>query len=255
MGCVAYTLAPYSVSLPHCLIILPIAFVPFLSISAFDQLPLFHCCFSEFLFLTIKLIHSISKTLTEIMRLPTSLYAATLALTANAVLLPPDVSAEPAISIVASKQTIKLDCERCNIAVDNGNWEKGTHGYVGPTGTNKNDLKMGIEMGFSIENKQVALNGVPFYPIKAPGIVPRLSAKQVVSDEINNRVPVYRGELPLSTNIEIQPPTEMRGNNGNLKVHRICLEVIGMADNPVYVPTVQLKVAELPSGEVVTPSF
>lgn len=189
------------------------------------------------------------------MRPSTSFYAATLALTANAFLLPPDVSGQPKTSIRGSKQTINLDCQRCNIAIGNEDWQKNAHSYIGPTGTNKDDLKMAIEMGFSIDNKQVALNGVPFYPIRAPGMMPTLSAKQIVPEKLSKRLPAYGGELPLSTNIEIQPPTEKRGNNGNLRVHRISLEVIGMADNPVYVPTVQIKVVELPNGDVGDPAI
>ena len=184
------------------------------------------------------------------MRLLNLFSSATLALTANAFLVPLEVSNKVAVedgSLVpgAQKQTINLDCPGCPIALEADNpvpqvWKLSSPDYQ-PSSK--------LVLDFVVEGGQVKLNGLPIFPPGPQGGL-GLRAKQTTSEE---SVKPYQQGVPLSTSIEIQPVEGIVAKDGVMKIHPISIEILGLSDHVVHVDTVRVLIAEGLSG-VVSPS-
>ena len=174
------------------------------------------------------------------MRLSSFLPTAALALTASAFLIPLEV-ADKAIasaatpSITTSKQTIKLDCPSCPVALENGKWRTESEGEIPDTH---------LVMDFAIQNNQLKLNGVPIFPPQNRPII----AKQELSHP-EEGIKTFPGSIPLSTSIDVQPAM-IRGRDGLMKLQVISFEVIGLMDKVVRIPTIKIRLAELSNGQV-----
>ena len=185
------------------------------------------------------------------MLLPSFLSVAALALTADAFLVPPEVSSDSiassgvldvATAFSTSKQIIELECQDCHAAV-------GKDGVVGYRVAKSNTgTKMSVEMKFAVQDGVLLLNGGPIYPPPRPGSPPVLyTAKQTVAGPSRD---FYDGLLPLSVAVEMKKTEMIEGSDGALKMHLIEVEAIGLGIFPIHVPTVHVKLAELEDGEV-----
>ena len=174
------------------------------------------------------------------MRLSTFLSTAALALTANAFLIPLEV-ADKAIadgaktSITTSKQTIKLDCPGCPIALKDGKWKP----------TKETDSEVHLVMDFAVRDNKLTLNDRPIFP---PQNARPVGAKQELtySEEIAD---AFTGFVPLSTGMDVQE-TMIRGRDGFMKIQVISYDVLGLQDQVVRVPTIKIRLAELSNGQV-----
>ena len=175
------------------------------------------------------------------MRLSTFLSTAALALTANAFLIPLEVAdkaiaSNPSVSITTAKQRTAIPCTSCPVALEDGTWK---------TEIEKGDPESRLMMDFVVEDKQLKLNGVPIFP---PQNAMPLRATQELQHNGNGIKP-FRQPILLSTSIDIQP-TMIRGKDGLMKLHVISLEVIGLQDKVVRIPSLKIRLAELPNGQV-----
>ena len=172
-----------------------------------------------------------------------------LALTANAFLIPSDLSSaswEDALGALTNRatqhQVLSLDCPSCPFA---------SVGRPGEPITWVHGIENTLKMEFAVEDKQLSLNGVPFFPPNLDLSHPIfMSTKQELKADtgIQNISPLA-GAIPLSTQIEFKGTRVINGDDGDMKVHRISLETMGISDKVVRVPTVHLTIAEV-NGKV-----
>jgi len=186
------------------------------------------------------------------MILPTFLSTCALALTANALLVPPHIEtadlaiadkefwdgAEP-IMVSDSKKVIALECKSCPAAVGNtdGHPSKWIDG-----------LKTALQIEFAVDGKQLMLNGLPIYPSTMQTIAQPLEVDQIyASDEDRTTEKLFDGHIPISTSIEIHQQVEMPISNAPLGVpgmRRISIEVVGLADKVIHVDTIEVRFIE-----------
>jgi len=190
------------------------------------------------------------------MILPTFLSTCALALTANALLVPPHIEtadlaiadkdfwdgAEP-VMVSASEKVIDLECKSCPVAID------GTDGY--PT-TWIDGVKTALHIEFAVDGKQLMLNGLPIYPSTRQTIAQPLAVNQIyASDEDRTAEKLFDGVLPISTSIEIHQPVEVpvfKSASHDIKdMRRISIEVIGLADQVIHVDTIEVRLLETES--------
>ena len=186
------------------------------------------------------------------MHLTSLLPSAALELNSNAFLVPPGVSDaslkigdhNTASALSVSKQSLKLDCEDCQAAV-------GKDGIAGFKRVKEEaGLKMGLELNFAVrDGHELTLNGARVYPPNGPRSPPVLyTAKQVV--EGGNQDEFYSRPMPLSLSIEMKPTRKVLASDGALVIHPLSIEPIGLGPHPVHVSTANVRLAELPNGQV-----
>lgn len=188
------------------------------------------------------------------MLLPTLLSAGALALTANALLVPlevterghhleflgGDVSDEAAQSYNGFQathpelQTVRLDCSTCPFALESdreGRHEWATH------------VSNELELKFSSENGRVSLNGKPFYPL-SDLLPPVLSAKQTQKegDDSAKKWEGYHGDLKLSYSLEIENKKHSTTDKANLL--SIVFTIMGLDGEMVNVDDIEILVIE-----------
>ena len=182
------------------------------------------------------------------MRFSTLFPSAALALTANAFLVPLEVSKhveinEDSLLPGAHEQTVKLDCPACPIALESDGpvpqeWKTAAVGQSQPSSK--------LELTFAAGHDGVTLNGVPIYPpnLRSGAIV---RAKQTTSEE---SIRPYGSGVPLSTSVEVRPVEAIVGSDGVMKVHPVSIDILGLADHVVRTDTVRVLVVEGKHGEV-----
>lgn len=192
------------------------------------------------------------------MMLPTLLSAGALALTANAFLVPLEVTEGgrhlefPGGDVldVSDKvtqsykdfqathpelQTVRLDCSTCPFALDSdreGRHEWATH------------VSNELELKFSSENGRVSLNGKPFYPLSDLQLPPILSAKQTQKegDASAKKWEGYHGDLTLSYSLEIENKKHSTTDKANLL--SIVFTIMGLDGEMVNVDDIEILVIE-----------
>lgn len=181
------------------------------------------------------------------MLLPAFLSASALALTANAFLLPLEVTTDQTspfdpTSFAQQSQTINLDCSTCPLAVG-----KDQDGTVWKQGIQNN-----LVMEFTAEDNSLKLNGVPFYPVAMPPLPPAISAKQVrkdgEEDPSTNVEPVR-----LSYSLEFEKEKATKGPQDPVLVEAL-MTVMGLEGQMVRVDNIEIKAFKSPNGEVSIPS-
>ena len=182
------------------------------------------------------------------MLLPTFLSTFALALTANAFLVPLEVADNALAGDVVTTNSLGLKyalaCESCPVALGSKNSqpESWAHG-----------IKNSLQLDFNINGKQLSLNGLPFFPLSREAMMRNvLSAKQSLNSGSNmvDGQDLFDRNLPLSTSVDIQSTEAMSSSEGNFKIHKLALEVIGIMGKVVRVPTVHVNVIELANGQV-----
>lgn len=178
---------------------------------------------------------------------PSLLFSAALALTANAFLIPLEVSDKVSTSggllPGSEKQTVNLDCRGCPIALEADSsvpqeWKIVDGPHSQPSSR--------LVLDFAVEGDHVNLNGIPIYPPN-PQAVLGLRAKQTTSDE---SVRAYEQGVPLSTSIEVRPVEAIIGNNAVMKVHPLAIDILGLSDHVVRTDTVRVMIVEGAEGNV-----
>lgn len=182
------------------------------------------------------------------MLLPTFLSASALALTANAFLLPLEVTNDQTspfdpTSFAQQSQTINLDCSTCPFALG-----KNQDGTVWKQGI-QNDLVM----EFTAEDNSLKLNGVPFYPVEMPPLPPAISAKQVRKDgEEDPSFPTNVEPVRLSYSLEFEKEKATKGPQDPVLVEAL-MTVMGLEGQMVRVDNIEIKAFKSPNGEVSIP--
>lgn len=176
------------------------------------------------------------------MILPTLLSAGTLAVAAQAFLLPLEVVETAEVSkqlspFVGQSQEIDLDCSSCPFALDSTR-----HGLHEWTNGQKSDLKLNFATG----GNKLRLNGVPFYPITFPEIPPVLTAKQVAKKDaegMSTKVwDAYRGDLKLSYSLEVNDIKHFANpDEQEADVVTIVISIMGLEDQMVQVDDIHIK--------------
>lgn len=176
------------------------------------------------------------------MILPTLLSAGTLAVAAQAFLLPLEVVETAEVSkqlapFVGQSQEIDLDCSSCPFAL-----ESSRHGLHEWTSSPKSDLKLNFATG----DGKLRLNGVPFYPINFPELPPVLSAKQVAKKDaegMSTKVPnPYHGDLTLSYSLEVNDVKHFANpDEEEADVVSVVISIMGLDDQMVQVDDIHIK--------------
>lgn len=189
------------------------------------------------------------------MLLPT--FLSTLALTANAFLLPLELAnkANPDFkglsdevadkfahaisgleSIQSKSQTVRLDCSSCPFALNSE--RHGHHEWA-------SNVDSELELKFTTDNGRLSLNGAPFYPISTPPRPQILSVKQIqkeTGDTSAKKWEGYHGDLALSYSLEIENKQAMGKEAGSLD--SIVLTILGLEEHMIKVDDIKIKVVE-----------
>ena len=176
------------------------------------------------------------------MILPTLFSAGTLAIAAQAFLLPLEVVETAEVSkqlapFVGQSQEIDLDCSSCPFAL-----ESTRHGLHEWTNSQKSDLKL----NFATAGGKLRLNGVPFYPITFPELPPVLSAKQVAKKDeegLSTKVwDAYHGDLKLSYSLEVNDIKHFaKPDEEEADVVSVVISIMGLDDKMVQVDDIHIK--------------
>ena len=193
------------------------------------------------------------------MLLPTLLPASALVLSASAFLLPLEfadkadhnpqghldgVQSLNGFNVLLPKShTLRLDCSKCPFALNSQR-----HGHHEWT----SDVESELQLTFSIEDKTLSLNGVPFYPVANPPLPPSLVAKQIAKESHGSaqKWDRYHGDLTLSYSLEIENE-KFPGENAD--VVSIVLTILGLDGQMVNVDNLVIKLIES-KDQVIPPS-
>ena len=177
------------------------------------------------------------------MHITNFLSTATLALTANAFLIPleivDDLEATKAANIVPSivdhnTQTLSLDCSTCPFALASER-----HGAREWT----NDVKSDLEMEFAADNKHLTMNGKTLYPVTINDLPGELSALQVEKgagaskDNLN---------LKLSYTLEIPQPQKVE----DAELVTVIMNILALDGQMVKVDNVEVQALKEADGSV-----
>lgn len=181
------------------------------------------------------------------MHLTTVLSTATLALTANAFLIPleiaDDVEATKAANLIPSivdhnTQTLNLDCSTCPFAL--ATERHGVHEWT-------NDVKSDLEMKFAADNKHLTLNGKTLYPVTINHLPGELFATQVEKEsDTSKEFKGYNGDLKLSYTLEIPQPQKMDG----VEMVSIVMSILALDGQMVKVDNVEIRALKEADGSV-----
>jgi len=186
------------------------------------------------------------------MHLPTFLTTSALALTVSAFLVPLEV-ADAAIApklnddfnaatIQPSSESIEveLDCSTCPFALSST--RHGQHEWVA-------GVKSNLLLNFTVENKRLSLNGVPFHPL-APGELPQpMFAQQVKQEsEAANEVQWVGAEEPLRLSFSLEFPPEQSFEESELKGQSIFFKIIAIDNEIVDVDSILIKTLKKADG-------
>ncbi|KAL8681211.1 MAG: hypothetical protein Q9186_002669 [Xanthomendoza sp. 1 TL-2023] len=177
-----------------------------------------------------------------------TLLSASLALTANAFLLPPGTANtfEAAKNNIGPNvidplsQSISLDCSHCPYAL--ASQRNGVHEWT-------NAVKSDLHLKFTSEDNKLKLNGVPFYPVAALTPTP-LFAKQIVKDEEESTsFKGYDGHLTLSYTLEIDNEKKNSLSPGQeATLTELTLSIMGLDSEVVRVDDIKIKALSLPKS-------
>ena len=183
------------------------------------------------------------------MHFNTFLSTATLALTANAFLLPAEIADEvqaaqaKAAHLVPSllrpnSQSFTLDCSSCPFALKSE--RHGVHEWT-------NDVQSDLQMDFAVQNNHLTLNGKPFYPVTSKDLPGELLVHQTKKEsESEKTLEGYNGDLKLSYTLEIPQPVEVDG----YQVATVTMSILGLDGEMVRVDDVKIKAIKATDGSV-----
>ena len=185
------------------------------------------------------------------MLLPTFLSSAALALTANAFLLPLQTDENgkltnilPAV-VEPGSQSVKVDCSSCPYALSSS--RNGRHEWT-------NDVKSELKMKFTVSGKDVALNGVPFFPVKALGLPPPLYAKQTKKDSEESTMDGFDGKLQLSYSIEVESRGKFPSEDSTEELLALIVSPMGLEGEMINVDDIHVMVTHNPETNQVGPN-
>ena len=181
------------------------------------------------------------------MYLTNFLSTASLALTANAFLIPleivDDVEATKAANIVPSvvdhnTQTLNLDCSTCPFAL--ASERHGVHEWT-------NDVKSELEMEFAADNKHLTMNGKILYPVTINDLPGELSALQVEKEPgASKEFEGYKGNLKLSYTLEIPQPQKVE----DAEIVTVIMSILALDGQMVKVDNVEVQALKQADGSV-----
>ncbi|KAL8792466.1 MAG: hypothetical protein Q9195_004922 [Heterodermia aff. obscurata] len=178
----------------------------------------------------------------------TTFLSTTLALTANAFLLPAEIADEVQAakakaanlvpSLLTTQQSLTLDCGSCPFALQSE--RHGVHEWT-------NDVQSDLQMDFAAQNNHLTLNGKPFYPVTIKDLPGELFVHQIKKDtESEKTLEGYNGDLKLSYTLEIPQPEEVDGH----QVATVILSILGLDGEMVRVDDVKIKAIKAADGSL-----
>ena len=187
------------------------------------------------------------------MHFTTFLSTATLALTANAFLLPQEIADEVQAAkakaanlaptlLTPIPQSVTLDCSSCPFALKSE--RHGVHEWT-------NDVQSVLLMDFAVQHNHLTLNGNPFYPVTIKDLPGELSVHQIKKEtESEKALEGYNGDLKLSYTLEIPQSEEVDGH----QVVTVILSILGLDGEMVRVENVKVKAIKAADGSVSHPN-
>ena len=170
------------------------------------------------------------------MHFTTFLSTATVALTANAFVLPAEIAEVQAAK--AKDANFALDCSSCPFALESE--RHGVHEWT-------NDVQSDLQMDFAVQNNHLTLNGNPFYPVTIKDLPGELFVHQTKKEtESEKTLEAYNGDLKLSYTLEI-PQSE--GVDGH-QIATVILSILGLDGEMVRVDNVKIKAIKAADGSV-----
>ncbi|KAL9596136.1 MAG: hypothetical protein Q9219_005997 [cf. Caloplaca sp. 3 TL-2023] len=178
-----------------------------------------------------------------------ALLSAGFALTANAFLLPPEITGKvkatsdqvvPAL-INPQSRTVNLDCKGCPFAL--ASQRNGRHEWT-------NAVESDLQLKFTAKNDKLKLNGVPFYPVTPPFAPAPLSVKQTKKsqDDATSSHEGYDGDLRLSYSLEIGDKKKNFPIPGqDATATEITFSILGLDNEVVQVDDIKIKALNLPN--------
>lgn len=182
------------------------------------------------------------------MHFPTLLSTAALALTANAFLIPQEISDEvqaakakaadlvPQI-IEHNSQSVKLDCASCPFALKSE--RNGQHEWT-------NDVESDLIMHFAAKGNHLTLNGKPFYPVTMQEMPGLLYAPQTKKASQETTFEGYEKDLKLSYTLESQDGKTEDGNT----VVGVIMTVLGIDGQMLKIDNVKVEAIKHADGSV-----
>jgi hypothetical protein len=186
------------------------------------------------------------------MHVQTLLSTCALALTANALLVPPPIDTEHTKLWDKAPEdaglTLSLPCTHCPqaIADDNGKiaaWKE-------------EDVQTVLKMNFAVADNQITFNGKSFYPPTRENMAMAKSVKQDYARGEDRQVKAsLSDDIVISTSIDVHKKMDVatvdmskiaKGENpfSRTPMRRISFEVLGLADKVVHLDTVELLFTE-----------
>ena len=166
----------------------------------------------------------------------------TLAVTANAVLVPYKIedSKVPDLSIYQGAKKITLDCSTCPYALKTE--EDGKRGW-------SHEIPSDLEMEFDVKDNFITFNGVPISPLNNPTLPPILSVAQKAKEGAESDVNGDVEDLRLSYSLEmIQKPFD----DGNTLL-TLTMSVMALDNQMIRVDDIELKAIKDSNGNVSKP--
>ena len=181
----------------------------------------------------------------------TTVLSTTLALTANAFLLPAEIADEVQAakakvatlvpSLLTTQQSLTLDCSSCPFAL--GSERHGVHEWI-------TNVPSDLQLNFAAQNNHLTLNGKPFYPVTIKDLPGELFAHQIQKEnDGEKRLESYSRDLKLSYTLELPQPEEVDGH----QVATIILSILGLDGEMVRVDDVKIKAIKAADGSVKSP--
>lgn len=189
---------------------------------------------------------------THNMHFPTLLSTTALALTANAFLIPAEITDDvqaakakaaefvPQVLDRHNTQSLKLDCTSCPFAL---NTERhGAHEWA-------NDVESDLVMHFTAKGDHLTLNGNPFYPVTVQDMPGLLYAPQVKKASSASSSEGYEKDLKLSYTLEFQ---DQKAEDGKTVVN-IIMTILGIDGQMVRIDNIGIRAIKHADGTVRLP--
>lgn len=179
------------------------------------------------------------------MQLSYLLSAGASALTASAFLIPGDTEAAVKafehpdlvrIQQLQDSQIVKLDCSTCPFALSSE--RNGLHEWT-------NDVANNLELTFNTDGRSIKFNGVPFFPITAPGLPPTLKASQI-KKENQPSMEGFHDDLKLSYSLEYHTK-DFKDSNSLVTV---IMTIMGLDGTMINVDDVEIRAIRDSEGKV-----